>query len=96
MSGNKPRHRSGPAHKNSTAHKQVRVYSTPVCPWCKVAKAYLKDNGVPFVEIDVTKDRRGLREMVTMTGQHGVPVLLVGEKAMVGWNPTEFERLLRL
>ena len=25
-----------------------------------------------------------------MTGQYGVPVILVGEKAMVGWNEEEF------
>jgi len=32
--------------------------------------------------------------MVAMTGQYGVPVVLVGERAMVGWNPKEFEKLL--
>lgn len=77
-------------------HKLVKVYSNPHCPWCKVAKAYLKDNDIPFIDIDVSHDRTGLREMVTMTGQHGVPVLLIGEKAMVGWNPAEFDRLMRL
>lgn len=41
----------------------------------------------------MSKDRAGLKRMVTMTGQYGVPVVLVGERAMVGWNPTEFERL---
>ena len=75
--------------------KPVKVYSTPACPWCKVAKAYLKDNDIPFTDIDVSRDRTGLKEMLAMTGQHGVPVLLVGEKAMVGWNPSEFEKLRR-
>lgn len=84
-----PRRSKGP-------QKLVKVYSTPVCPWCKVAKAYLKDNDIPFIDVDVSRDRAGLREMVTMTGQHGVPVLLVGQKAMVGWNPAEFDRLMRL
>ncbi|MDO8987096.1 MAG: glutaredoxin family protein [Coriobacteriia bacterium] len=75
--------------------KHVKVYSTPACPWCKVAKAYLKDNDIPFMDIDVSRDRAGLKEMLAMTGQHGVPVLLVGEKTMVGWNPGEFEKLRR-
>jgi glutaredoxin 3 len=51
---------------------------------------------VSFTDIDVSQDRAGLRTMVTMTGQYGVPVITVGSKAMVGWNPTEFERLLAL
>ncbi|GAB4285847.1 MAG: hypothetical protein Kow0067_09100 [Coriobacteriia bacterium] len=41
----------------------------------------------------MSKDRAGLRRMVTMTGQYGVPVILVGGRAMVGWHPSEFEKL---
>jgi hypothetical protein len=42
------------------------------------------------------KDRKGLKEMVLATGQYGVPVVLVGDRAMVGWDPREFERLYAL
>jgi glutaredoxin 3 len=73
--------------------KRITLYTTPTCPWCMVAKRYLAERGVDFSEVDVASDRTGLREMVLMTAQHGVPVLRVGEKAMVGWNPEEFERL---
>ena len=90
-----PRKNRGPGRTPRGPHKLVKVYSTPQCPWCKVAKAYLKDNDIPFIDVDVSHDRAGLREMVTMTGQHGVPVLLVGQKTMIGWNPAEFDRLMR-
>lgn len=80
--------RAGPAQV-----KQVKIYTTPACPWCGVAKRYFADHGVNFTDVDVSADRRGLREMVTTTGQYGVPVILVGEKAMVGWNAQEFHRL---
>ena len=73
--------------------KRVTLYTTPTCPWCVVAKRYLAERGVQFSEVDVAADRAGLREMVLMTAQHGVPVVRIGEKAMVGWNPEEFERL---
>jgi glutaredoxin 3 len=76
-----------------TQSKRVTLYTTPVCPWCVVAKRYLAEKGVTFTEVDVASDRTGLREMVLMTAQHGVPVVRVGEKAMVGWSPEEFERL---
>lgn len=58
-----------------------------------MAKRYFVEHGVAFRELDVSLDRRALREMVVMTGQHGVPVIRVGEKAMIGWDPAEFERL---
>jgi glutaredoxin len=57
------------------------------------AKRYFAENAVHFTDVDVSTDRAGLKRMVTMTGQYGVPVILVGEHAMIGWNPTEFERL---
>lgn len=73
--------------------KKVTLYTTPTCPWCQVAKRYLAEREVGFAEVDVSTDRAGLREMVLMTAQHGVPVLRIGEKALVGWNAEEFERL---
>lgn len=73
--------------------RKVTLYTTPTCPWCQVAKRYLVEREVHFAEVDISTDRVGMREMVLMTAQHGVPVLRVGEKAMVGWNAEEFERL---
>lgn len=29
--------------------------------------------------------------MIELTGQYGVPVILVGQQAMVGWDPRQFE-----
>jgi glutaredoxin len=76
--------------------KRVTLYTTGACKWCRVAKAYLADNEIDFVEVDIIRDTDGRREMVMMTGQYGVPVLRVGEKAMVGWCEAEFRRLYEL
>jgi len=58
-----------------------------------VAKRYFAENGVEYTDVNVGSDKRGLRQMVAATGQYGVPVIVVGEKAMVGWNKAEFQRL---
>lgn len=84
-----------PKKKVSRPVKRVKLYTTTSCPWCKAAKAYFRDNDIEFVEVDIVNDLAGRREMVTMTGQYGVPVVLVGHKTLVGWNPGEFERLWR-
>lgn len=81
--------------KSTHRVKRIRLFTTPVCGYCRMAKAYMVDNGIDFVEVDITKDRRGRREMVVMTGQHGVPVILIGEKTLVGWSEREFLRMLR-
>lgn len=72
---------------------RVTIYTTPTCYWCKVAKHYLVKEGIEFREVDITHDRRGLRDMVLMSGGRAVPVLRVGEHAMIGWDASEFERL---
>jgi len=77
-----------------TQTKTVRIFTNAICPWCESAERFCTENGVEFTEVDVDKDRRGLREMLVMTGQHGVPVVQVGEKAIVGWDAREFRRLM--
>ncbi len=59
-----------------------------------MAKRYFAENGITFTDVDVSKDRAGLREMLVTTGSHSVPVILVGTRAMVGWSPREFRKLL--
>jgi len=73
---------------------RITVYTSPACHWCRVAKRYLAEKGFAYREVDVAKDPGGRQEMVRMTGQSGVPVVRVGEHAMVGWDAAEFERLL--
>ena len=34
----------------------IKVYSTPICPWCDKAKDYLKRKEVEFKEFNVQED----------------------------------------
>jgi len=58
-----------------------------------VAKRYFVEHSIEFAEADIVDDLAARREMALMTGQFGVPVVLVGEHAMIGWDPEEFEIL---
>lgn len=58
------------------------------------AKSYFAKRGLDFVDLDVSQDRAALKDMVTVTGQYGVPVIRVGDKAMVGWDKDEFDKML--
>lgn len=82
--------------KRGEQTKRVTIYTTPTCPWCSVAKEFCDEHEITYREVDVTTDRNGLREMLVTTGQHAVPVVMVGEKAMVGWYADEFRQLMGL
>lgn len=75
---------------------RVVVFSTSNCPWCGRAKRYLRERGVRFKDIDVSKDSLAARDMIRKTGQLGVPVVLIGNRPVVGFNKPVIDKLLDL
>jgi len=76
------------------AEKQVVIYSTPTCPYCKRAKDYLTRKGISYIEHNVAVDRAAAKEMVKKTGQLGVPVILIDDEILIGFNQTQLDKLL--
>ena len=74
---------------------EVTIYTTPTCPWCHRAKAWLRDKKIRYREIDITSDRSGLDEMVKISGQTGVPVIDVGGEVIVGFNQSRLNEIFR-
>jgi glutaredoxin-like YruB-family protein len=76
--------------------KRVIVFSTPTCTHCNSAKRYLRERGVRFRDVDVSRDPVAARDMVKRSGQQGVPVLEINGRIVVGFNRAEVDRLLGL
>ncbi len=74
----------------------VKVYSTPVCPYCEMAKSFLKENNVKFEEIDVSKNREAAIEMVEKSGQMSVPVITIDDEVIVGFDREKIKRALKI
>ena len=76
--------------------KKVVVYSTPTCHFCNLAKDFLKTNNIPFESFDVSTDRVRQAEILEKTGQMGVPVILVDDQVIVGFDKTKLISLLSI
>ena len=76
--------------------KQVKVYSTPTCPWCKKAKGFLTDNGIEFENADVSADKAARDEMIEKSGQMGVPVIDIDGDITVGFQESVLKQKLGL
>lgn len=76
--------------------QEVKVFSTPACPYCVTLKKFLNENEVKFEEIDVSQNQEALEEMKEKTGQMGVPVIEIGEQVIVGFNKQKIKQLLDL
>ena len=74
--------------------KNVKVYSTPTCPYCVRVKQFLKENNVAYEDIDVAADQAKAEEMVKISGQMGVPVIDIEGKIIVGFEKEEIKKEL--
>lgn len=75
---------------------RVIIFTTPTCRFCRAAKKYLRERGIRFKEVDVSRDQAAARDMVRRSGQMGVPVLDIGGKIVVGFDRPKIDRLLGL
>lgn len=81
------------SEKTKKQHKVV-VFTTPTCSWCRKVKQYMQQHRISFREIDVSKDDKAGRDMVRMTGQQGVPVILIDNRPIVGFDKAKIDHLL--
>ena len=72
----------------------VKVFTTKVCPYCLTLKEFLKQHNVEFKEIDVGEDEKGREEMITKSGQMGVPVVEIDGQIVVGFDKERISQLL--
>lgn len=79
-----------------TNKHSVTVFSTPTCPWCARLKAYLKQHQIAFKDVDVSRDVQAAQEMVSRSGQMGVPQAWIDGQVVVGFDRKRVDELLGL
>jgi glutaredoxin-like YruB-family protein len=91
-----PAKHAGSGEMKKHENLAVTVYSTPSCSWCVKVKGYLREKGVRFTDIDVSRDENKARELMQRTGQTGVPQLKIGGRYVVGFDKNKIDALLGL
>ena len=74
----------------------VKIYSTPSCVYCKMAKEFFKKNNVSYEEHNVAVDMKAREDMVKKSHQLGVPVIEVGGHVVVGFDRETLSALLNI
>jgi len=72
------------------------MFTTPTCSHCTTAKRYLREKGIRFKEIDVSRDHKAAHDMKRKTGQQGVPQLWINNRPVVGFDRNKINTLLGL
>ena len=71
----------------------VVMYATSWCPYCAKARAYFARTGTAYTEYDIERSADARAEFKRLGGR-GVPLILVGNEKMAGFNELAFESLL--
>ena len=64
--------------------KPVKIYTSPICPYCTRAKRLLDAKRVPYEEIDVSGDDQARMDLAARTGMRTVPQIFIGEHHVGG------------
>ena len=76
--------------------KTVTVYTTPTCHYCHNVKDFLKTNNINYSEYDVSDNLEKRKEMIAKSGQMGVPVVVIDNDIVVGFNEDNIRHLLNI
>jgi len=75
---------------------KVVIFTTPTCSYCNIAKRYFKEKSIKFTDVDVSKDQRAAADMQRRTGQQGVPVIMIANRPIVGFDKNKINNLLNI
>lgn len=78
----------------TTQQKTVTIYSTPTCHFCQMTKDFFAENNITYTNHDVSKDLEKRQEMFNITSQMGVPVTVIGDDVIIGFDKEKISELL--
>ncbi|MDK2949238.1 MAG: glutaredoxin 3 [Patescibacteria group bacterium] len=75
---------------------RIRLFTTPICPYCFSLKKFLEEKGIEVEEIDVSENEIALEEMIKETEQTTVPVLDIDGEFLVGFDRKKICEILKI
>ena len=76
------------------AQTKVVVYGTSTCPYCLKTREFLHAKNITFIDYDVQKSDRAQKELAQL-GVNTVPVVLIGDRQIRGFNQAALESALK-
>jgi len=73
---------------------RITLYTTRNCPHCRQAKQYLQRRGLRFQELDVQQNARAQKAFARL-GARGVPVIMVGDTRIDGFDRRRLDAVLK-
>jgi glutaredoxin-like YruB-family protein len=75
---------------------EVKIYTTPTCPYCRMAKKFLDDNGIKYQEFNIVEDKAAREEMKNRCSSLAVPTICFNDETLVGFDEAQLRDKLGL
>ena len=71
---------------SDTSTPEITIYSTAICPYCVMAKNFLKSKGLGWTEVRIDTDPAAREAMVAKTRRTSVPQIFIGQTHVGGYD----------
>ncbi|MFS8186657.1 glutaredoxin domain-containing protein [Rossellomorea marisflavi] len=76
--------------------KTVTLYTQPECPPCEIVKRYLKEQEIPYIEVNVKEQPNARSYMVNVLKSYSTPTVTVDDQVIKGFQMEELAQALDL
>ena len=76
--------------------REIKIYTTPTCPYCKMAKKFLNDNEIKYQELNVAEDKAARKEMKDKYNSLTVPTICIDNEILIGFDEAKLKEKLGL
>ncbi|MDP3052526.1 MAG: glutaredoxin family protein [bacterium] len=73
----------------------IKIYTTPACVFCEMAKEFLKEKKIAYKEYDISRDEKAQKEMLEKSHQLAVPVFDIDGKILINFNRVQLEEAIK-
>ncbi len=74
--------------------KELKIYTTPFCPQCKLLKQYFASKGISYTEINIFNNEELIKYIKEKANARSTPVIEYGDKFIVGFKKPQIDILI--
>ncbi|MGQ9473824.1 MAG: glutaredoxin family protein [Candidatus Caldatribacteriaceae bacterium] len=79
--------------------KTIMLYALSTCPFCKMTKRFFESQNLPFDYVDVdllepTEKEKTVQKVQEISGRRAFPVIVIGDKVIVGYDELKIKEAL--
>lgn len=65
---------------------KIEIYTSTYCGYCNAAKGFLRNKGIEFTEVDLTRDHELRIKLVEKHNWRTVPIIIINDNLIGGYQ----------